>query len=313
MKNPRRVFLNQITGIAGIAALSKPLTSIASISKHINTIYSADRAITIYNTNDLHGNIDAGYDNTGGLKSIKTLLENQDTFGLLVDAGDFLNNDHNPAQHKQMIRVMNSMNYFAATPGNHELALGQSNLASLIPLMKFTLINCNYQFDTVLSNLIKPYIITHIGQFKVGITGVGQPVEGVIYNDAIDCANKTARLLKTVHNCDLVICLSHLGYENECGKPDNKKLARQSESIDLIVGGHNRKVLAGPVVLFNKQKQEVLLSQAGWNGSMMGKIVFHFEAKQKSGIKAKHFLSGYPSKETFAASIRALRLKENAA
>jgi len=313
MKNPRRLFLNQIAGIAGIAALNKPLASISSVSKQINTICSADRAITIYNTNDLHGKIDAGYNKPGGLKAIKALLEDQDTSGLLVDAGDFLNSGHSPDQHKQMIGIMNGLGYCAATPGNHELALGQANLASLIPLMKFAMVNCNYRFDTALSNLIKPYVIINTGKFKVGITGVGQPVEGVVYNDAIACANKTAHLLKTEQNCDLVICLSHLGYKNDDGRPDNKKLASQSEGIDLIVGGHNRKVLAAPIVLFNKQKREVLLSQAGWDGLMMGKTVFHFEAKQKSAIKAKHFLSGYPSNETFAASVRALRLKENAA
>lgn len=312
MKNPRRLFLNQVAGIAGIAVLSRPLASIASVSKHINTIYSADHAVTIYNTNDLHGNIDAEHDQPGGVNSIKTLLENQDTSGLLVDAGDFLNSAHNSIQHKQMIRVMNSMGYCAVTPGNHELALGQANLALLMPLMKFTMVNCNYRFDAVLSTFIKPYVIINTGKFMVGITGVGQPVNGVIYNDAIECANKTAQLLKTEQNCDLVICLSHLGYENEGDKPDNKKLARQSEDIDLIVGGHNRKVLDAPVVWLNRKKQEVLLSQAGWDGLMMGKTVFHFEAKQKSGIKAKHFLSGHSSNEIFAASVSALRLKEKA-
>ncbi len=261
----------------------------------------------------MHGNIDAGHNNPGGINSIKTLLENQDISGVLVDAGDFLNSAHSSSQHKEMIRNMNSMGYCAATPGNHELALGQANLASLIPLMKFAVVNCNYRFDATLSKLIKPYIIINTGRFKVGITGVGQPVDGVIYNDAIECANKTALLLKTEQNCDLVICLSHLGYKNDGDKPDNKKLAQQSEGIDLIVGGHNRKVLAAPLVILNKQKKEVLLSQAGWDGLMMGKTVFHFEAKQKSHIKAKHFLSGHSSNETFAASVSALRLKEKAA
>lgn len=313
MKNPRRLFLNQVAGIVGIAALNKPLASIASVSKHINSIYAADHAITIYNTNDLHGNIDAGYNQPGGINAIKTLLENQDVSGLLVDAGDFLNNAHSSIQHKQMIRAMNSMGYCAATPGNHELALGQANLALLMPLMRFAMVNCNYRFDAALSNLIKPYVIVNTGKFKVGITGVGQPVTGVIYNDAIACANKTAQLLKTEQSCDLVICLSHLGYKDDGDRPNNKKLAQRSEGIDMIVGGHNRKVLDAPIVCLNKQKREVVLSQAGWDGLMMGKTVFNFEAKQKSSIKAKHLLSGHLSDETFTESVSALRLKEKAA
>jgi 5'-nucleotidase len=313
MKNPRRSFLTRVAGIAGIAALNKPLASIASVSKHINTIYSADRAVTIYNTNDLHGKIDAGYNQAGGASAIKSLLADQDTSGLLVDAGDFLSNANNTSQHKEMIRAMNSMGYCAATPGNHELALGQENLAALIPAMKFAMVNCNYQFDAVLSKLIKPYIIIQTGKFKVGITGVGQPVRGVIYKDAFACANQTAQLLKTQENCDLVICLSHLGYKNEGNVPDNKKLAQQSEHIDLIIGGHNRKVMKAPMVLQNKQKAEVMLSQAAWDGLMMGKMVFNFESKQKTGIKAKHFLADNSSNDTFVTSVRALRLKEKAA
>ncbi|MEP6612197.1 MAG: metallophosphoesterase, partial [Mucilaginibacter sp.] len=306
MENPRRLFLNQVAGIAGIAALNKPLASIASVSKHINTIYSGDRAVTIYNTNDLHGKIDAGYNKAGGLQLIKKLLEDQDTSGLLVDAGDFLNSASNTSQHKEMIRTMNSMGYCAATPGNHELALGQESLAALISTMKFAMVNCNYQFDAVLGDLIKPYAIVHTGKFKVGITGVGQPVKGIIYKDAFACANQIARVLKIQENCDLVICLSHLGYKNEGNTPDNKKLARQSEHIDVIISGHNRKIMNAPMVILNKQKEEVMLSQAGWDGMMMGKMVFNFESKQKSGIRAKHFLTDNPSGDEFAASVRAL-------
>jgi len=313
MKNPRRLFLTQVAGIAGIAALNKPLASIASVSKHINTLYSADRAITIYNTNDLHGKIDAGYNNAGGLNCIKKLLENQDTWGLLLDAGDFLDSSSSTSQQKDMIRAMNSMGYCVATPGNHELALGQENLAALIPIMKFAMVNCNYQFDPILSNLIKPYLIIHTRNFKVGITGVGQPVKGIVYKDAIVSANETAKLLKTQENCDLVICLSHLGFKNEGSAPDSKKLAQQSEHIDMIIGGHSRKVMNAPMIVLNKQKKEVMLSQAGWDGLMMGKTVFNFESKQKIGIKAEHFLAENSSGRKFIADVHALRLKEKAA
>jgi len=313
MKNPRRLFLTQVAGIAGIAALNKPLAAIASVSKHINTIYSADRAVTIYNTNDLHGKIDGGYNNAGGLNSLKKLLENQDTSGLLMDAGDFLDSSGSKSRQKDMIRAMNSMGYCVATPGNHELALGQKNLAALIPIMRFAMVNCNYQFDPILSSWIRPYVVVHTGNFRVGITGVGQPIKGIVYKDAFMCANETARLLKTRENCDLVICLSHLGFKNEDGAPDNKKLAQHSEHIDMIIGGHNRKVMNAPMIVLNKQKKEVILSQAGWDGLMMGKTVFDFESKQKTGIKAEHFLAENSSGHKFIADVHALRLKEKAA
>lgn len=301
MKNDRRQFLNQMSLLAGIAVLSKPMASAAAIGKRINTLCASGTNVTIYHTNDLHGNL-------GGLNQIKTLLEKEETAGLILDAGDFLNSSHSLQQQKQVICAMNTIGYHAAAIGDEELSPGQDHLASLVPLMRFNLVNCNYGFNTELSKHIKPYVIIHSGKFKIGITGVGHQVEGVTYRDAITSANQIAGMLKEKGKCDLVICLSHLGYWQAGDKPDNLKLAAQSEHIDMIISDHNHKLLSGPAIKLNKLKQEVIISCTAWDGLMMNRTIFGFEnGKQKSNMRSKHFITGQPYGQTFADAFSSLK------
>ena len=314
MNNQRRVFLGQMSLIAGISALSRPLNSMAAISKHLNTLYTAKTDVTIYHTNDLHGNINSEYNNAGGLKQIRNMLCNQETNGLLLDGGDFLHKSNSIAQQKEVIHMMNTMGYHAAAVGEHELVFGQEHLAALVPYMNFALVNCNYNFNDELAKLIKPYVIINSGQYKIGITGVGHQVAGVTYNDAIHCANKTAKQLKEDEHCDIVICFSHLGYRQEGGKPDDSRLARESEHIDMIISGRNRELISGQLIMQNKNKHEVIISQAAWNGLMIGKIVFGFgNGKQKFNIDSRYMVPGQPYGQKFATSYANLCLMEQPA
>jgi 5'-nucleotidase len=308
MNNPRRVFLSQISLMAGTAAFCKPLASAAAITKHINTLHSAKNAVTVYHTNDLRGNVDAVYKNVGGISQIKTELKNQETGGLLLDAGNFINGSNSFSQQRQVVAMMNTMGYHAAAIGAQELLQGQDHLASLAPLMNFSLVNCNYEFNNNLRSLVKPYIVINSGSFRIGITGVGSQLSGVKYNDAIQSANRVAWLLKNKEKCDLVICLSHLGPISEDDKPDNHKLATQSENIDMIIGSNNNKLLINSKILHNKLKYEVILAQTAWDGLMMGRTIINFDSnKQKNGVNAKHFIPGVPAK-SFAASFAGLSL-----
>ena len=311
MTKNRRAFLSEISLMAGTAVLCKPLASAAAITKHINTLYTAKNAVTVYHTNDIRGNIDPVYKNIGGLSLIKAELEKQETSGLLLDAGNFINGTASFTQQKQVIAIMNKMGYHAAAIGSQELSMGQDHLASLAPLMNFAILNCNYEFSSNLSSLVKPYIIINTGNFRVGITGVGNQFKGIKYNDAIESANKVARLLKNEERCDLVICLSHLEYMREDNKANNHKLAAQSENIDMIIGSSGNKMLINSKVLHNKIKHEILLAQTAWDGMMLGHTIISFDSnKQKNDIKAKHFIPG-TSTRYFAASFSDLRLKKD--
>jgi len=308
MNNPRRIFLSQISLMAGTAAFSKPLASAAAISKHINTLHAVKNAVTVYHTNDIDGNINTVLKNQGGLNLIKVELQKQETSGLLLDAGNFMNGRKDLYHQKEVVSMMNSMGYHAAAVGSHELMMGQDQLAALAPLMKFALLNCNYEFTGSLKQVVKPFTIVTAGRFKIGVTAVGSQINGIKYNDAIESANKIANSLKNDEKCDLVICLSHLGYIRDGDMPDNHKLAAQSESIDLIVGSNTDKLMINSMVLRNKLKNEVVLAQTAWHGLMMGRTIINFDNdKQRNGLHTKHIIPGMPPK-SFTASFAGLQL-----
>ena len=294
--------------MAGTAAFAKPIASAAAISKHINTLHAAKNAVTVYHTNDISGNIDTVLKDHGGLNLIKTELQKQEASGLLLDAGNFINGKQGLYHQKQVITMMNSMGYHAAAVGSHELQMGPDHLAALAQLMKFSLLNCNYEFTGSLKHIVKPYCIITTGRFKIGVTAVGGKINGIKYNDAIASANKMANILKNDEKCDLVICLSHLGYMCDGDIPDNHKLAAQSENIDLIVGSNTDKLMVNSMVLRNKLKNEVVLAQTAWHGLMMGRTVINFDNdKQRNGLHTKHIIPGVPPK-SFAAAFADIAL-----
>lgn len=307
MNKPRRAFLSQLTIIAGAAALTRPFNAVATVAKSVNSLHVSQSALAVYHTNDLNGHINPVYKSMGGLGHIRSVLKSQETGGLLFDAGNFTGKSNKLENHREVIGMMNSIGYHAAAVGQNELSMGQETLISLIPLMQFSLVNCNLQFDNKLAGMIKPYVIIRSGNFKIGITAVCHKVEGVKYNDAGASAAKAARLLKLDEKCNLVICLAQLG------EGDNQKFAEQSEHIDMVIGGNDPKFCSNTQIFRNRLKHEIVLAQTGKNGLLFGRTIFNFDIeKNKNGVKAKHFVPGVPDdRQSYATAFSALRLAKD--
>jgi 5'-nucleotidase len=107
-----------------------------------------------------------------------------------------------------------------------------------------------------------------------------------VYQDPITTANHYAKFLKKNQKCDLVICLSHLGFKYKSNKLSDMKFAQQTHDIDLIIGGHTHTFLKKPVTHLNLDAKEVLINQVGWAGINIGKVDFHFS---KNGAEKKVF------------------------
>jgi len=304
MNTPRRLFLTQASLIAGAVVLKPGLLS----AKNVNVIPHSQAGITIYHTNDLQGNINPVYKNVGGLRHIKAELEKTGIKGTLLDAGGFMNSSQSTDNLKQFIYLMNTAGYQAAGISKYELSRGEEHLATLIPSMQFTLLNCNHHFNGQLGKMIKPYITINHGEYKIGVTGVCSPLKGIKYNDAVESANRIALLLKNDQKCDLVICLSHLDGNDTAQSPDNIAFAAQSENIDIIIAGNSEILLSNATILRNKAKHEVTIAQAGYNGLMFGRTIIGFDDnRQKNSLRAKHFIPGLPNGQSYAASVVALQ------
>ena len=184
---------------------------------------------------------------------------------------------------------MSMLGYDAVTIGNHDFDNGIDGLDKQLPNAKFDIISSNYDFkNTILESKVSDYKIYNKSGIKIGVFGLGIELEGLVskdlyketkYLDPIDIANDTAKKLKETENCDLVICLSHLGYKYEKfpNKVSDLNLAKSTKNIDLIIGGHTHTFMNKPVVVKNNVENDVLINQVGCFGLYLGRIDFSFD------------------------------------
>lgn len=260
------------------------------------------KQITILHTNDVHSHIDpfpadhAAFPNMGGLARRAALveqirLENPNT--LLLDAGDIFQGTpyFNFYGGELEFKLMSKLKYDAATIGNHDFDNGIGGLLAQMPHAKFEMISANYDFsNTVMDGFVKPYTTYLLNGIKIGVFGLGIALKGLVtktlyketrYLDPIEIAQDMGRTLKEDLGCDLVICLSHLGYEyrNE-RRPSDVILASKTANIDLIIGGHTHTFLDSPVIKRNSNNKEVLVNQVGCYGINLGRIDFYFDSNK---------------------------------
>lgn len=265
------------------------------------------KRITILHTNDQHSRIepfpmDGGkYQGLGGFAERAALLNEirkQEKNVLLLDSGDVWQGTpyFNKYGGELEFKLMSDMKYDASTLGNHDFDAGLDGFVKQLPHASFPFLNCNYDFtDTLMEGKIQTHKIFKYEDIKVGVFGIGIELQGlvpkdsfggVLYNDPIANANKMAKHLKYEQDCDLVICLSHLGYKYEEKKVSDMDLAYQSRNIDLILGGHTHTFFTKPEEFRNADGAKVLVNQVGWAGIYLGRLDFYFEKKKKGGLVA---------------------------
>lgn len=289
----RRDFLKQAA--LASAAMCLPFDALAG-NRHCGPV------LTILHTNDVHSRIDPFPDNDrkfpgmGGAARRAELIETirrEAEHVLLLDAGDIVQGTpyFNFFDGELEYRLMDEMGYDAATIGNHDFDAGIEVLARRISAAGFPMLNCNYQVGgTPLEGLVKPYHIIRKGPLRIGLTGVGVKLDGLVspklyggvkYEDPVNVVNDVARSLKTDMECDYVIVLSHLGYEYADTRISDVRLAEASVDIDLIIGGHTHTFLDSPVAVINRAGLPVLVNQAGWAGVQLGRLDVAFNRKNR--------------------------------
>jgi 5'-nucleotidase len=256
------------------------------------------KKITILHTNDTHSHIDPfpidhpKNPNMGGAARRAAIIESirkEEKNVLLLDAGDIFQGTpyFNYYGGELEFKLMSMMQYDVATMGNHDFDNGIDGFYAQLPHAKFDFVSANYDFkNTVLNDIVKPYKIIIKDGIKIGIFGLGVQLDGLVdkklyketvYNNPIEVAQDMTRILKEEKKCDLVICLSHLGfkYKDEPEKPSDILLAQKTKNIDLIIGGHTHTFLDKPVIEKNSEGKEVLINQVGCFGVNLGRIDFY--------------------------------------
>ena len=267
------------------------------------------KKITILHTNDVHSHIDPfpvdhpRNPNMGGAARRAAIIENirkEEEHVLLLDAGDIFQGTpyFNYYGGELEFKLMSMMQYDLATIGNHDFDNGIEGLYAQLPHAQFEFVSANYDFkNTVLDSHVKPYKIFNKGGIKIGVFGLGIELEGLVdkkayketvYLNPIEVAQDMARILKHNKKCDLVICLSHLGfsYKNEPNKVSDLDLAKKTKDIDLIIGGHTHTFLEKPVIQKNSEGKEVMINQVGFYGINLGRVDFYLSDDAKGYGKA---------------------------
>lgn len=267
------------------------------------------KKITILHTNDVHSHIDPFPKNDplnpsgGGViarANLINLIKKDNPHTLVLDAGDVFQGTpyFNFFGGELELKLMSKMGYNASTLGNHEFDNGMEKLSKVLKHANFSFLNSNYTLkNTPLENKIKSHEIFNINGIKIGVFGLGIELEGLVekklykgikYLNPIEISKDISDDLKYNHNCDLIICLSHLGfsYSKDKNIMCDLILAKQTKNIDLIIGGHTHTFLDEPVKVKNLENKDVIINQVGCFGINLGKIDFYFSEnnKQQEGI-----------------------------
>lgn len=252
------------------------------------------KELQVFHTNDMYSRVEPfseDYQDTllagkAGMVRRATFIKQQRELHpdlLLFDCGDFSQGTpyYNIYKGEVEVRLMNEMRYDAGTIGNHEFDFGLENMARLFRLADFPIVCANYDVTgTVLEGLVKEYVVLRRNGVKIGVFGLGTQLEGLVakesygdvkFEDPVSEAQRIADLLRTQEKCDVVICLSHLGWQ---GDPySDVELIENTRGIDVVLGGHSHSYFEVPAYYKNLDGVEVPLQQMGKHAAFVGKMV----------------------------------------
>ena len=259
----------------------------ASAKKH--------KQLVILHTNDTHSQIyplseqltDTMKAGRGGfLRRLALLKEERAKHPdlLYFDSGDFFQGSAYFTMFKGDVEIglMNQMGIDASTIGNHEFDFGLENMAQMFRKANFPILCTNYDFTgTPMEGVTKPWIIIKRNGLKIGVFAVCPKMQGLVadklcvgvkYLDPAQVALETATMLKVEKKCDMVICISHLGWDKP-GYEDDEYMIKHSRNIDLVLGGHSHTYLKQLEYVPDLDGKLVPVDQNGKHGIFVGKMI----------------------------------------
>ena len=211
-----------------------------------------DGSIVILHTNDVHGAI-GGY---AKVAAIKDAFEAQGAYVLLMDAGDYIQGDPavSVSEGATAIELMNMAGYDAAAPGNHEFDYGYANLAELAGKADFPIVAANVLYNGKVA-FEDNVTFTAPNGAKIGVFGLDTPetatkahpakIKGVTFlseKSMFDCAQAQVDALKA-DGCDYIVCLGHLGIDDESVGNRSIDLLEKVKGIDVFIDGHSHSTI----------------------------------------------------------------------
>lgn len=244
---------------------------------HVNDTHSHEEPLRDGGT---QGGMGGVIERAAYVDSVRTAVGKKNV--LLLHAGDFSQGTSYFTELGGDIEIdlINAMKYDVVTLGNHEFDNGIDELARRLDNLKCPVVCANYDFSKlVLGKYVKPYAIVRKGGMKIGVIGLLTDVTRVVQKsiadkmkrfDDIEVANKWADYLKNEEHCDMVIALTHIGFDS-VGMND-PALVAGTRNIDLVVGGHSHTFLTDAEYRNNLDGRPVPIVQDGCWGLFVGQV-----------------------------------------
>ena len=266
----------------------------------VSVVAKAQKQIVILHTNDTHSTIEpvskyskvkeaAGKAGCVRRATMVKQLREQNPDILLFDSGDFSQGSTFYTMYKGDVEVglMNIMGYDAATIGNHEFDFGLDNLARLARQAKFPIVCSNCDFTgTPCQDVIKKYCVVVRDGVRIGVFGLTPKIEGLVmkenmagvkYIDPIQATKEMVSVLRDKERCDIVVCLSHLGWKLAPEYIDDQVLISSTTGIDIVLGGHSHTYMKEMEWVDNAEGKSIPVDQNGKHGAFVGKITLKLE------------------------------------
>ncbi len=246
--------------------------------------------LVIMHTNDTHSHFDPLRDGRGGIVERAAFVDSVRKANgagkvLLMHAGDF---DQGTSYYTQMHGILeadmiNAMQYDVVTLGNHEFDDGIESLTERARRIQCPIVCANLDLSSFeLGKYVKPYTVLHRGGKKIGVIGLEADISTCVAKtissripqlDPVEVVNKWSAYLRNTEKCDMVILLSHLGYEHEAGSTlDDQSLIALSHGLDLVIGGHTHTFVKDFVYVNDADGKAVPIITDGCWGLEMGLI-----------------------------------------
>lgn len=270
--------------------MKKTVVYILAVCLFCSCAGSSDDGLVILHCNDTHSHFEAEHSqrnlNHGGVIERAAFIdsvrnaEGEDRV-LLLHAGDFSQGTSYFSELKGEleIEVINILKYDVITLGNHEFDNGIEALAERLKKIKTTKVVCaNLDLSPFeLGKYVEPYAVLMKNGIKVGVIGLETRLKGCVTStiadripqlDDTEVVNKWADHLKNAECCQLVIVLSHLGYE------EDQALVPSIRNVDLVIGGHSHTFVDDMIYVADADGKRVGIVTDGQWGLEMGKVTY---------------------------------------
>lgn len=253
--------------------------------------------------NDSHGYLDSHYEyfwkngkqfyrKVGGYSRIKNFFDKirneRENSVLILDNGDTIHGTYSvvKSKGKVLIPILNKMRFDAWTV-HWDFAYGPNYLKDFSKKLNYPLLAINCYHKNTKDLVFEPYKVVYKNKIKIGIIGIANTIvdktmpehfsKGIFLTLGDKELNYFVQKLKKEENVDTIVVLSHLGY------PQDVKLARETNDIDVFVSGHTHNRLYEPITV-----NGTIIIQSGCHGSFIGRV--DLVLKNKKIVEYKHKL-----------------------